>query len=98
MNPSKVYFTDLHVHGGTNLLLKLRKLIQAAGMEKIDFKNKFVALKIHFGEEGNLAYLRPNYVKVVADLVREQGGIPFLTDCNTLYVGSRKNEIGRAHV
>ena len=98
MNPSKVYFTDLHVHGGTNLLLKLRKLIQAAGMEKIDFKNKFVALKIHFGEEGNLAYLRPNYVKVVADLVREQGGVPFLTDCNTLYVGSRKNAIDHLDV
>ena len=54
---------------------------------------KFVAIKMHFGELGNLAFLRPNYAKVVADLCREQGGMPFLTDCNTLYPGSRKNAL-----
>ncbi len=54
---------------------------------------KFVAIKMHFGELGNLAYLRPNYAKVVVDLCKEQGGLPFLTDCNTLYPGSRKNAL-----
>ena len=54
---------------------------------------KFVAIKMHFGELGNLAFLRPNYAKVVADLCKEQGGMPFLTDCNTLYPGSRKNAL-----
>ena len=49
-----------------------------AGIDKIDFKNKFVAIKIHFGEPGNLAYLRPNYAKVVADVVKARGGKPFL--------------------
>ena len=48
---------------------------------------------MHFGELGNCAYLRPNYVKAVADLIKELGGIPFLTDCNTLYPGSRKNAV-----
>ena len=48
---------------------------------------------MHFGELGNCAYLRPNYVKAVADLIKELGGIPFLTDCNTLYPGSRRNAI-----
>ena len=48
---------------------------------------------MHFGELGNLGYLRPNYAKAVADVVKELGGIPFLTDCNTLYPGSRKNAI-----
>ncbi len=98
MNPSKVYYTDLHVHGNTNLLRKLEKLIRAAGIENIDFANRFTALKLHFGEEGNLAYLRPNYVKVVADVVKSLGGVPFLTDCNTLYVGSRKNAIDHLDV
>ena len=56
-------------------------------------ENKFVAIKIHFGELGNIAYLRPNYAKAVADLVKEAGGKPFLTDCNTLYPGSRKNAL-----
>ena len=56
-------------------------------------EGKFVAIKMHFGELGNLAFLRPNYAKVVADLCKEQGGMPFLTDCNTLYPGSRKNAL-----
>ena len=93
METSKVYFTDFRCPPGINQLKKLRKLILAAGMDKIDFKGKFVAIKIHFGERGNLAFLRPNYARVVADLVKELGGKPFLTDCNTLYVGSRKHAL-----
>jgi len=57
------------------------------------FDGKFVAIKMHFGELGNLSYLRPNYAKAVVDLVKDQGGIPFLTDCNTLYPGSRKHAL-----
>lgn len=93
MEKSKVYFTDMHATGEENLLQKLSRLIKTAGMGKIDFDKKYVAIKIHFGEPGNLAFLRPNYSKVVADFVRENGGKPFLTDCNTLYVGGRKNAI-----
>ena len=93
MEKSKVYFTDFRARPGYNLLQKLEKLMKKAGIENIDFKNKYVAIKIHFGEPGNLAYLRPNYAKVVADVVKELGGKPFLTDCNTLYVGARKNAL-----
>ena len=93
MEKSKVYFTDFRARPGYNLLQKLERLIKTAGINKIDFKNKYVAIKIHFGEPGNLAYLRPNYSKVVADVVKELGGKPFLTDCNTLYVGGRKNAL-----
>ena len=62
-------------------------------MGEIDFDRKFVAIKMHFGEPGNLAFLRPNWAKTVADFVKELGGKPFLTDCNTLYVGGRKNAL-----
>lgn len=93
MEKSKVYFTNMRVSLDTNLLKKLEKLIKTAGIESIDFKNKFAAIKIHFGEPGNLAYLRPNYAKVVVDVIRQLGGKPFLTDCNTLYVGRRKNAL-----
>ncbi len=74
-----------------NILQKMRRLLINAGMKKIDFTDKFTAIKIHFGEPGNIAFLRPNFAKVVADMVKECGGRPFLTDCNTLYVGGRKN-------
>ena len=94
MEKSKVYFTNLRTTFDCNLLQKLKKLITAAGIGKIDFTNKYAAIKIHFGEPGNLAFLRPNYAKVVADTVKELGGKPFLTDCNTLYVGGRKKRPG----
>ena len=93
MSTSKVYFTDLRAKNGDNLLQKLQRLIKTAGIGNIDFENKYVAIKIHFGEPGNLAFLRPNYAKAVADVVKELGGKPFLTDCNTLYVGGRKNAL-----
>ena len=89
MEKAKVYFTDLRARPGMNLLDKLQKLIRTAGIGQIDMEGKFVAIKIHFGEPGNLAYLRPNYAKAVADVIKELGGRPFLTDCNTLYVGRR---------
>ena len=91
--PAKVYFTNLRTHARESQLDKLKRLICRAGIEQIDFENKFVAIKIHFGELGNLSFLRPNYARAVADVVKELGGKPFLTDCNTLYVGSRKNAL-----
>ena len=48
---------------------------------------------MHFGELGNISFLRPNYARAVADVVKELGGKPYLTDCNTLYPGSRKNAL-----
>lgn len=93
MEKSTVYFTDFRCHVGTSQLDKLKKLCIAAGIRDIDMNGKFVAIKMHFGELGNLAFLRPNYAKAVADLCKEQGGMPFLTDCNTLYPGSRKNAL-----
>lgn len=93
MEKSTVYFTTFKTTYNENLIQKLHRLMKQAGFENIDFKDKFTAIKIHFGEYGNLAFLRPNYAKVVADYVKELGGKPFLTDCNTLYVGSRKNAL-----
>lgn len=93
MEKSKVYFTNLRATAKMNLLQKLERLVKQAGIEQIDFKGKFAAIKIHFGEPGNLAYLRPNYAKVIVDLIKDLGGKVFLTDCNTLYVGRRKDAL-----
>ncbi len=91
MEKSKVFYTNMHATGEVNLLQKLHRLMKKAGFEEIDFDGKFVAVKLHFGEPGNLAYLRPNYANVVCDYIKKLGGKPFVTDCNTLYVGGRKN-------
>lgn len=94
MEKAKVYFTNFRtVAFGDGLPTKLKKLIKKAGIEQIHMDGKFVAIKMHFGELGNISYLRPNYAKAVADVVKELGGKPFLTDCNTMYPGSRKNAL-----
>ena len=90
---AKVYFTDFRTKIDQPLTEKLKALIKKAGIMDIDMEGKYVAIKMHFGELGNLAYIRPNYAKAVADVVKERGGRPFLTDCNTLYPGSRKNAL-----
>ena len=94
MSASKVYFTDMRTScNAVNLRDKLENLLQKAGFESIDFAGKFTAIKLNFGEMGNLAYLRANYARYVCDYVKRLGGRPFVTDCNTLYVGSRKNAL-----
>ena len=93
MGNSMVYYTDFRARLGEGLPAKLKRLMKKAGIGDINMDGKFVAIKMHFGELGNIAYLRPNYAKAVADVVKELGGHPFLTDCNTLYPGSRKNAL-----
>ena len=90
---SKVYFTDFCTGTSETLPQKLSRLILSAGIDQIDFKDKYVAIKIHFGELGNMAHLRAGYARVLVNIIKDLGGKPFLTDCNTMYVGSRKNAL-----
>ena len=94
MEKAHVYCTDFRTKAfGDGLPTKLKKLIKKAGIGQIDMDGKFVAIKMHFGELGNVSYLRPNYARAVVDVVKKLGGKPFLTDCNTMYPGSRKNAL-----
>ena len=78
---SKVYFADFRCPSWReNLPQKLARLIMTAGFGDMDLEGKYVAIKMHFGEPGNLAYLRPNWAKVVADYVSERGGLPRIAD------------------
>jgi uncharacterized protein len=89
--PSKVFFTDLHATPTKNLLKKLEILVTRAGIDTIDFNRKLTAIKIHFGEPGNMAYLRPNFAAVIVKMLRKKDALVFLTDSNTLYSGRRSN-------
>ena len=62
---------------------------------KVDFikENSLVAFKIHFGEMGNTAYLKPDRVKPLIDKVISLKALPFLTDANTLYKGARGDAV-----
>ncbi len=87
--PATVHFADLRSTNREDLLAKLDRLLAAVGLADKVGKGHLVALKVHFGERGNTAYVRPLYVRRVAERVRDAGGRPFLVDTNTLYVGSR---------
>ena len=93
MEKAKVYWADFRTTNSESLMQKLVRLVKKAGIETIDFDGKFTAIKLHFGEPGNLAYLRPNYARALSEFIKTAGGRPFLTDCNTLYPGLRKNAL-----
>ncbi|MDD3846848.1 MAG: DUF362 domain-containing protein [Syntrophorhabdaceae bacterium] len=90
---SMVYFADLRTTPNRNLLDKLVDLMNAAKSHDRIRKNDLVAIKVHFGELGNTAYLRPVFLRTIAKRVKEAGGRPFLTDTNTLYTGSRSDTV-----
>lgn len=93
MTASTVYFTSLRTRIGYGLLDKTRKLFGVSGFaEKISPGDK-VAIKLHFGEAGNTAFLSPQFARVAVEEIRKAGGKPFLIDTNTLYKGSRGNAI-----
>ena len=93
MKRSKVHFASFRCTDEENLQAKFARLLKTAGLGKLDFADKFVAIKLHFGEPGCLAYLRPNWARTLVDFIKERGGHPFLTDANTLYVGRRKHAL-----
>ncbi|MBN2157587.1 MAG: DUF362 domain-containing protein [Candidatus Lokiarchaeota archaeon] len=90
---SKVFFADAFAKDyRTSLLNKIELLWETAGFSKLIKKGDLVAIKVHFGEIGNNTFIPPWYVRVVVDKIKENGGKPFITDCNTVYVGSRRYE------
>jgi len=92
-----VYFMDLQATSRENLPQKLSRLIKNAGIEDILSQNDLTAVKIHFGEKGNTAYIRPVFIRKIIQTTRAFGATPFLTDANTLYVGARSNAVSHIH-
>jgi uncharacterized Fe-S center protein len=82
---------DLKASPKENLLAKLGRLVENAGISDAVCKRDLVAVKLHFGELGNTAFIRPLFLRKIVDVIREIGGNPFLTDANTLYAGTRSD-------
>jgi uncharacterized protein len=93
MSASKVYFADLRTSVKENLPTKVVRLADMLGLEHIVPKRGLVAVKLHFGEKGNTAYVRPTFVRRIVERVNSLGAYPFLTDSNTLYAGTRSDSV-----
>ena len=88
---SKVYFIDLRATSKENLIKKLGRLLDTAGLSSCIKKRDLVAVKLHFGETGNTAFIRPVFLRKIVENIKGVGGTPFLTDANTLYSGTRSD-------
>lgn len=90
---STVWFTDLSAPPGRGMIAKTGDLLRAAGLPSRISPGDLTAVKLHFGEKGNVSFVRPVYVRKVVEEIAAAGGKPFLTDTNTLYVGGRSNSV-----
>ncbi len=90
---SQVYFIDLRAGSDRSLLDKIQGLVEAAGIKKVVKKRALTAVKVHFGERGNTAFIRPLLLRPIIDAIKTAGGKPFITDASTLYVGTRGNAV-----
>ena len=93
MDTAKVYFTTMDTPKQDSIPAKLTRLLEAAGLAQMNPKDKFIAIKTHFGEMGNVSYLKPVYARTIAQAVKAHEGRPFVTDCSTLYPGMRANAL-----
>lgn len=92
-----VFFMDLEVTSRENLPQKLARLVEKTGIKDLISPNDLVAVKLHFGEKGNTAFIRPVFIRQVIETIKGCHGNPFLTDANTLYVGTRTNAVSHIH-
>lgn len=90
---SNVYFIDLRATAKENLVAKLARLLDTAGLCEIIKKRDLVAIKLHFGEQGNTAFIRPVFIRKIVESIKNTGAVPFLTDANTLYAGTRSDSV-----
>ena len=86
-----VYFIDLRASYKESFIEKLGRLMETAGISTVITPRDLVAVKLHFGEPGGTAFVRPILVRKIVQVIKEKKGIPFLTDANTLYIGKRSH-------
>ena len=89
MEKPKVYFMDARSESpDTSLINKTVTVFEAAGFDNMINKGDVVAIKMHCGELGSSAYIRPAYVRAIADKIKELGGRPFACDTTTQTYGT----------
>ena len=82
---SIVYFAPARAGNGPDPYRALETLYRKVVAKDAIARGDYVAIKLHFGELGNVRYIRPTFIRRVADLVKRSGGRPFATDTLTLY-------------
>ena len=91
-NISKVYFVKVqNLEAMPSVIERLRRLLEKSGILGFLRPQETAAIKLHFGEEGNTGFVKPEYVHLICDAIRKNGADCFISDTNTLYQGRRTN-------
>lgn len=90
---STVFFIPFNSSIKENMLDKFKRLCTSAGIERLIKPRDLCAIKIHFGEYGNTAFIRPLYIRALIELLKNLSANPFVTDTNTLYSGTRSDSV-----
>jgi len=95
---SQVFFASLKATLQRNLFDKIDTLLDKTGLAQRIKAGSLVAIKLHFGEKGNTAFIRPVFIRKIVDRVKQCKAKPFLTDANTLYRGERTEAVSHLTV
>ena len=94
MDKSKVYFAPVSQGDDEKGIKdKVKRLADASGIFDIISKKDFVGIKLHFGEKGNTGFIKPAYVREIAQICKKRSVNTALIETNTIYIGSRSNSI-----
>ncbi len=87
---STVYFVRVNDKDGPTIRQeKFARLLTQSTLLSFITKDQKVAVKMHFGEEGNTGFVKPSFVRQLCLDIRGRGAHPFVSDTNTLYHGRR---------
>ncbi|MFC1709642.1 DUF362 domain-containing protein [Candidatus Omnitrophota bacterium] len=86
--PSRVYFKSILDNTAKDIALS-QVLKNIPSYEK----DAFVAIKLTIGDENSRLHLKPELVKQVVEVVKNQGARPFVFDTSVIYPGKRTNAV-----
>ena len=89
---SKVFFVPVKDAEDVDAVNRgLESLLAESRVLSVVEAGRKAVVKLHFGEEGTDAFVRPDNLRIICDRIAKQGGVSFLSDANTLYRGQRLN-------
>ncbi|MDZ7330346.1 MAG: DUF362 domain-containing protein [candidate division KSB1 bacterium] len=96
---AKVYFMPATAKDPVDLMhRKLMQLYEAAQLRSCFSARDMVAIKIHFGEEGNSTHVAAEYLPPLIAAIRQSQAEPFLTETCVLYRSQRANAVSHVRL
>jgi len=94
---TNVYFIPISNYSETeNISNGAKELLKRIVKDEDIHLEKKIPLKVHFGEKGNLTFIKSVNYEGIIDYLKENGNEPFFIETNVLYRGqrtSKKNHI-----